>query len=185
MIRKASSRQVGLYGKPGASANQNSNPDAASSSQGWQRDAQLFISTGRSVATDKDQKSLNRQEKSIRSTGQLVATGDQGYPENPETPKTPEDSEDSGLGGRIWPHHFRVSPDDADHMEKVFSIIRKTYDRKPTDDLNDLDANTAIWSIYMSVTLQAAVYLGQDYSQNQRSIKNQTFEVCEAIVSDK
>ena len=33
-ILKASSRQVGLSGRPDASANQNSNPDAASSSQG-------------------------------------------------------------------------------------------------------------------------------------------------------
>ena len=27
-----------------------------------------------------------------------------------------------------------MSPDNADHMEKVLSIIRKTYDRKPTED---------------------------------------------------
>ena len=59
-ILKASSQQVGLSGRPDASTNQNSNPDAASSSQGWQRDAQLFISTGKLVATGKDQKSLNR-----------------------------------------------------------------------------------------------------------------------------
>ena len=134
-ILKASSRQVGLSGRFGASANQNSNPDAASSSQGWQRDAQLFISTGGLVATDEDQKSLNRQENSIISTGELVASGNQGYPENPQTP---EDSEDSDPESRIWPHHFRISPHYADHMEKVFSIVRNTYDRKPTDDLNDL-----------------------------------------------
>ena len=85
-ILKASSRQVGLSGKLGANTSQNSNPDAASSSHGWQRDAQLFISTGGLVATDEDQKSLKRQEKSIINTGELVATGYQGYPENPETP---------------------------------------------------------------------------------------------------
>ena len=49
-ILKASSRQVGLSGRHDATANQNSNPDAASSSQGWQRDAQLFYSTGKPVA---------------------------------------------------------------------------------------------------------------------------------------
>ena len=42
-ILKTSSRQVGLSRRLDASANQNSNPDATSSSQGWQRDAQLFI----------------------------------------------------------------------------------------------------------------------------------------------
>ena len=55
-VLKASSRQVGLPGRPDASANQNSNPDAASSSQGWQSDAQLFISTGK---LEKVQKILN------------------------------------------------------------------------------------------------------------------------------
>ena len=125
------------------------------------------------MATDKDQKSLNRPGKSIVSTGGLVATGYQGYPENPETPG---DSEDSELESRIWPHHFRLSPNNADHMEKVLSIVRKTCDRKPTDDLTDLDVNTAKWCIFMSVTRQAAVHLGQYYSQNIRSIKNQPFE---------
>ena len=98
VILKASIRQFGLTGKPGANTSQNSNPEAASISQGWQRDAQLFISTGGLVATDKDQKFLNRQEKSIMSTGELVATGYQGYPENQQTPK---DSEDSELEHRI------------------------------------------------------------------------------------
>ena len=50
-------------GELGASANQNSNPDAASSSRGWQRDALLDVSTGRLVAADKDQKYLNYQGK--------------------------------------------------------------------------------------------------------------------------
>ena len=106
-ILKASSRQVGLSGRPDASTSQHSSYDAASSSQGWQRDAQLFISTGKLVATDKDQKPLNRQEKSVISTGELVATENQGYSGNPGVP---EDSEDSEPQSRIWPHHFRISP---------------------------------------------------------------------------
>ena len=54
-ILKASTRQVALWRRLDASTNQNSNPDAVSSSQGWPRDAQLFVNTGRLVATDKDQ----------------------------------------------------------------------------------------------------------------------------------
>ena len=34
------------------------------------------------------------------------------------------------------------------HMEKVYSIVRKTYDRSPRDNLDDLDVNTAVWCIY-------------------------------------
>ena len=54
-ILEASSRLVVLCWRLDASTNKNSNPDEVSSSQGWPRDAQLFINTGRLVATDKDQ----------------------------------------------------------------------------------------------------------------------------------
>ena len=56
-------------------------------------------------------------------------------------------------------------------MDKVHSIVRKTYDRGPTDEMEDLNVNAAIWGILMNTTLQA-VHLGQDYDQNLRFIKN-------------
>ena len=58
-------------------------------------------------------------------------------------------------------------------MEKVYSIVRQIYGRSPTDDLNDLDENNALWGIFMNVTLQAAVHLGRDYMVNPRFTKNQ------------
>ena len=61
-ILKASSRQVGSSGRPNASKNQNSNPDAASSSQGWQKDDLLDVCSGKPVATEKDQEFLNYPE---------------------------------------------------------------------------------------------------------------------------
>ena len=92
----------------------NSNPDAASSSQGWQRDALLDFCTGGPVATDKDHEFLNYSENFC--TGEPVAPGYRGYPGNPGTPA---DSEDSEPESRIWPHHFHISPYCAPHMEKV------------------------------------------------------------------
>ena len=50
-------------------------------------------------------------------------------------------------------------------MNKVYSIVRKIYGRSLTDDMDDLDVNTAIWGIFMNVTLQAAVHLGQDFGR--------------------
>ena len=50
---KTSSRQIGSSGKLGVRVKRNSNPDAASSSQGWQRDALLDLNTGKPVATEK------------------------------------------------------------------------------------------------------------------------------------
>ena len=61
----------------------------------------------------------------------------------------------------------------APHMDKVCSIVRKIYGRSPTEDLNDLDMDTAVWGIFMNVTLQAAVHLGRDYLENLRFTKSQ------------
>ena len=78
------------------------------------------------------------------------------------------------------------------HMEKVFSIVRQTYGRSPTDDLNDLDVNTARGCVFMSVTLQAAIHLGQDYTENLQSTKNhplksvrQLFQTTERLIRDQ
>ena len=77
-------------------------------------------------------------------------------------------------------------------MEKVFSIVRQRYGRSPTDRMKGLDVNTAIWSFFMSVTPQAAVHLGEDYSENLRSTKNQPlksvrqlFQVTERLITDQ
>ena len=176
-ILKASSRQVGLPGRPDASTNQNSNPDAAL--KDGKEMLNFSSAQGKPVATGQDQKSLNLQQKSVIRTRKLVATEVQGCSGNPEIPG---DSEDSEPKGRIWPHHFRISPDCAPHKKKVCSIVRKIYDRKPTDVLNDLDVNTAIWDRFMSVTLQAAVHLVRDYLQNIRSVKNLSSKSVEQLL---
>ena len=158
VILKASSRQVGLSGRPDASTYQNSNPEAASSSQGWQSDAQLFISTVKPVATEY-----------------------QGCSGNPEVP---EDSEESEPKSRIWPHHFRISPDFVPHMEKVFSIVRKIYDPKPTGNLKDHDVNTAIWW-YIHVCHTSSCSSSWTRLSTKLTIRQESiFEVCGAIISD-
>ena len=168
-------REAGRYSKlqdrlDYPNPNRNSIPDAASSSQCWQRDAQLFFSAGKLVATDTDQNSPNRLEELV-STRKLVAMVMTEHQGCSEKAKIPQDSGDSKPKSRIWPHHFRKSPDCVLHMKKVFSIVRGISDRKPTDEMKDLDVNTAIWSTFMSVTLQAAIHLGPDYSMNFRSVK--------------
>ena len=54
------------------------------------------------------------------------------------------------------------------------SIVRQTYDRKPTDQLKDLDVNSNLRYIYVCHGLQAAVHLGRDYILNLRSVKNRS-----------
>ena len=161
-ILKASSRQVG------ASANQNSNPDAASSPHGWQRDVQLFISTGKPVAT-----------------------GYQGYPENPETP---EDSKDSELESRICPHYFRISPDCVPHVEKVLSIIRKKHLWSETDRWLEGSRceHSYMGYIYVCHSSSCSSFLGKIMRTNLRSTKNQplksvkqVFRTTEKLIKDQ
>ena len=57
-------------------------------------------------------------------------------------------------------------------MDKVHSLVRKTYDRGPTDETEDLNVNATIWRMLMNTTLQAAIFLGQDSDQDLRFVKN-------------
>ena len=68
-------------------------------------------------------------------------------------------------------------------MEKVFSIVRQRYGLSPTDQMMDLDVNTAIWNISMSVTLQAAVHPGKDYTEIFPIYQESTQEIVETVVS--
>ena len=58
--------------------------------------------------------------------------------------------------------------------------------------MENLDANAAIWGIFMSVTLQAAVHHGTDYMDNLRSTRNQSkkslrqlFQVTRKLLTDQ
>ena len=61
----------------------------------------------------------------------------------------------------------------------------------PTDDLNDLDVNTAVWGTLMNVTFQA-VHRGRNFMENLRFTKNQLlksakqlFQVTEKLIEDQ
>ena len=92
----------------------------------------------------------------------------------------------------VEPHIIFMSPAIVPYMEKVYSIVRQIYGRSPTDDLNDLDENNAMWEKFMNVTLQAAVHLSRDFLENLRLTKNQLlksvkqlFQVTEKLKKDQ
>ena len=45
---------------------------------------------------------------------------------------------------RNWPR-FYISSAVVSYTDKVYSIERKTYDRGPTDEMEDLNVNAAVW----------------------------------------
>ena len=83
----------------------------------------------------------------------------------------PENSGNPKAEIRKW-HIFYISSAVVSYIDKVCSIVRKTYDRGPADEMEDLNVNAAIWRMFMNTALQAAVHLGQDYDQNLPFVKN-------------
>ena len=67
-------------------------------------------------------------------------------------------------------------------MDKVYSIVRETCDRGPTDEMEDLNVNAAVWRKFMNTTLQAAVHLGQVYDQNFTIHPESFLELFEEII---
>ena len=58
--------------------------------------------------------------------------------------------------------------------------------------MKNLDVNTVIWGIFMSVTLHAAVHLGENFTENLRSTMNQPkkslrqlFQVTQRLITDE
>ena len=85
-----------------------------------------------------------------------------------------------------------MSPEVVPHTEKDYSIVLHIHGRSLTDDLDDLDVNNALWSIFMNVTLQAAVHLGRDKMEKLRFTKNQLLksvkqliQVSERLITDQ
>ena len=104
---------------------------------------------GEPVATDEHQVLWEFSESEARSNHEDEVT------EKPVTHKTAtrkfvasSNSENSGYrkaGSRKWPHNLHMSLAVVPHMDTVFSMEREICDREPTDNMEDLDVNAAIW----------------------------------------
>ena len=57
------------------------------------------------------------------------------------------------------------------HIDEVNSVVIKIYGRRSSDDLDDLDVNAPVWSIFLNTTLQTAVHLGPDLKIFYDSVK--------------
>ena len=71
--------------------------------------------------------------------------------------------------GKIWSHNLHKSTAYVRLLEKVLWNVRRRFGLSPGDKRATLDVNAAIWRIFMSVTLQTAVHLGE------RSFRDFTF----------
>ena len=56
--------------------------------------------------------------------------------EKPAASSISENSENPKAERRKWPHNFYISSAVVSYMDKVYSIVRRTYDRPPTDEMD-------------------------------------------------
>ena len=103
-----------------------------------------------------------------------------------------ENSEINDEDDSKWPHKYRISRANVPHLEKLYSNLRQQLKRKLEDKMEDLGVNTLIWGMFMIVTQQAAVHLGNDYLESLHSTKNQPqrtvkqlFDVARKLVRDR
>ena len=68
--------------------------------------------------------------------------------------------------------HNNLSAESIFTTEKVNSRLRTIMHRLPGDDMNDTDKHSLNWSMFMTSTMKAAVFLGKDYLDNLHPIKN-------------
>ena len=57
-------------------------------------------------------------------------------------------------------------------LHKVNDRVRKMLDQSSKEATQDSNKHSLIWGMFMSSTLEASIFMGKDYSENLRSIKN-------------
>ena len=78
-------------------------------------------------------------------------------------------------------------------LQRVNGRVRKTLDQSSKDAMQDSDKHSVIWRMFMSSTLQASVFMGKNYSETLRSIKNtgnnltlnQMFDISEKLIVEQ
>ena len=156
-------------GKPAAGGSKQN--DAASSSQVYLTDAKMN-ERARKLAAAGTHQDLSFQERARKLVGENSHINDE------------DDSK--------WPHNYRISRANVPHLEKVCSNLRQQLKRKPEDEIDHLDVHTLIRRMFMTVTQQAAVHLGNDFLENlhsttnlpQRTVK-QLFDVTSKLVREQ
>ena len=142
--------------KPASKTRRNSRLDEAPSSQVKLKDVYfgrlMDDSAGKPVATEKNQVLWEFSESESWSVHEDEVTGEPvASKKSAGKPAASSISENFGnpeAERRKWPHNFYMSCEVVTYMDKVCSIVRKTYDRGPTDEMEDLNhrrTHPTIW----------------------------------------
>ena len=77
-------------------------------------------------------------------------------------------------------------------LHRVNDQVRKRQNKSSKDATKDSDKHSVIWRMFMSSTLQASVFMENNYSDNRHSIKNtedltmkQVFDILEKLLTEQ
>ena len=99
------------------------------------------------------------------------------------------------------PQQFIIGDDEAElelslgsrsFLDRVNDQVRKRQKRSSMNVTENDEKHSVIWGMFMSVTLESALFMGKNYSDNQHSIKNtkdltmkQMFDISAKLVSEQ
>ena len=85
-----------------------------------------------------------------------------------------------------------MSSESRSFLHRVNDQVRKRQNQYSKDATKDSDKHSVIWRMFKSSTLQASVFMGKNYSEILRSIKNtgdltmkQMFDISEKLITEK
>ena len=75
-------------------------------------------------------------------------------------------------------------------LHRVNDRVRKMLDQTSKDAMQDSNKDSSIWGMFVSSTLEASIFMGKNYSENLRSIRNtgniltmkQMFDISEKLI---
>ena len=78
-------------------------------------------------------------------------------------------------------------------LHRVNDRLRKMLNRSPEDSMQDIDKRSMIWGMFMSSTVEASVFMGENCSENLHSVKHiledltlkQMFEISEKLILEQ
>ena len=99
------------------------------------------------------------------------------------------------------PQQFIIGDDEAElelslgsrsYLDGVDDQVRKRQKRSSMNVTENDEKHSVIWGMLMSATLESALFMGKNYSDNQHSIKNtkdltktQIFDISAKLVSEQ
>ena len=99
------------------------------------------------------------------------------------------------------PQQFIIGDDEAElelslgsrsFLDRVNDQVRKRQKQSSMNVTENDEKPSLIWGMFMSVTLESAIFMGKNYSDNQHSIKNtkdltmkQMFDIPAKLVSEQ